>query len=200
MRRRTATAFVVSCGLIISAAAMPSAAAARLRTSTTIFEPFRNDGTPTVTVQHKRGYCWTGSLAINRYDAWRCLVGNFISDPCFSSDIATGYVVCPNGLINGGIEIRLTRGLPYKYGDSGNPSTRALPWNIQTLSGRHYVILTGTTTVIDGQRANYGCVSRGCASALWGGPRRHTEPWTILWAPFNATNLNQLVKIRRAWT
>jgi hypothetical protein len=130
MRRRTATAFVVSCGLIISAAAMPSAAAARLRTSTTIFEPFRNDGTPTVTVQHKRGYCWTGSLAINRYDAWRCLVGNFISDPCFSSDIATGYVVCPNGLINGGIEIRLTRGLPYKYGDSGNPSTRALPWNI----------------------------------------------------------------------
>lgn len=199
MRRPTILTLAVCCGLI-AAAAMAPGAAAQLRTRTAIFEGFHSDGSPTIRVQHKRGYCWTGSLAADRYDAWRCFIGNFIYDPCFSSDAAPGYVVCPNGLVNGGIEIRLTRGLPYRYQDPGNPSTRALPWDIETMSGRHYVILTGATTVDDGQRLNYGCVSRGCTGALWGGPRRHAEPWTILWAPFKATSLHQLVQIRRTWT
>ena len=50
------------------------------------------------------------------------------------------YVVCPNGLVNAGIEIRLIRALPFKFADSGTPSKRAIPWDIETLSGQHYVM------------------------------------------------------------
>lgn len=191
-------ALVVGCGVVL--AASPPAVDAQFQTRATVYEPFRNDGTVKINVQSRRGYCWTGSLATNRYDAWRCFVGNYIFDPCFSSDNAPGKVVCPNGTLNGGIEIRLTRGLPYKYEDTGSPSIRGMPWDIQTLGGRYYVILTGATTVVDGQRLNYGCVSHGCNGALWGGPRRHTEPWTILWARPTATTLSTLVKLRHVWT
>ncbi len=64
--------------------------------------------------------------------------------------------MCPNGYVSRGVEIRLTRRLPYRYADSGTPSRRAHPWAIETLSGRRYVMLTGATKVVDGQRLNYG--------------------------------------------
>lgn len=198
--RRSVVALLICCGLSVGGAATPTSALARVRTRSTIFRPFRSDGSPTIRVTRKRGYCWTGSLAANRLDAWRCLVGNQISDPCFSSDLNPDYVVCPNGLVSGGIEIHLTRGLPYKYADPGRPSMGALPWNIETLAGRHYAFITGGTRVADGQRLNYACVLRGCNGILWGGPRRHTEPWTILWSRDNATMLHQLTKIRQVWT
>jgi hypothetical protein len=200
MLGRKAMARALWCALAVVLVVPPSESFARLRTGATIFRAFRTDGTPTIPVRRRSGYCWTGSLAVNRYDAWRCAAGNEIGDPCFSSDLATGYVVCPNGYVSRGVEIRLTRRLPYRYADSGTPSRRAHPWAIVTLSGRRYVMLTGATKVVDGQRLNYGCLTRGCGSALWGGPRRNTEPWTILWAPFDATSLRELAKIRRVWT
>ena len=101
------------------ALALPASAAARGHTIETVFHAFRADGTPSIHVQTRSGYCYSGSLAIDRTDAWRCFVGNFIYDPCFSSSIAPGEVVCPDLAITGGIEINLTRRLPRRLADSG---------------------------------------------------------------------------------
>ena len=38
------------------------------------------------TGEPQAGRCWTNSLAVWRDDAWRCIVGNEIYDPCFSED------------------------------------------------------------------------------------------------------------------
>src|SRR4051812_41136067 len=41
------------------------------------------------------GYCWEGSIADTRSDAWRCFLGNLILDPCFSNETATSdFVIC----------------------------------------------------------------------------------------------------------
>lgn len=57
------------------------------------------------------GYCWTGSIASNRADAYRCMVGNSIHDPCFTLD--TKSVVCPiDAAQNTGISIVVTKPLP----------------------------------------------------------------------------------------
>jgi hypothetical protein len=54
----------------------------------TIFHPFKADGAPTIHVRSRSGYCYTGSLTIARSDAWRCFVGNYLYDPCFSANLA----------------------------------------------------------------------------------------------------------------
>ena len=41
--------------------------------------------------------------------------------------------------------------------------------------------------------------SRGSSAALWGLPDRQVEPWTIYWAPMDATSLHKRVAIRHAW-
>jgi len=38
------------------------------------------------TGEPQEGNCWTSSLAVWREDAWRCIAGNAIYDPCFSTD------------------------------------------------------------------------------------------------------------------
>lgn len=50
--------------------------APKLKTKISVFYAFTRDATPTLHTQSKRGYCWTGSLAADRNDAWRCFVGN----------------------------------------------------------------------------------------------------------------------------
>lgn len=41
----------------------------------------------------EKGFCWTGSLAISRDDAWRCMVRSNIFDPCFVVE-ALGRILC----------------------------------------------------------------------------------------------------------
>jgi hypothetical protein len=193
-RRIGVVGFAIGALLVVGSAT----ATARLMTQTTIFEPFNPDGSPTLHVKNASGYCWTGSLATRRRDAWRCFKGNYILDPCFSSSSAPGVVLCPNMGVIGGIELHLTRPLPRQAANTGRPSLSNHPWGIQLSSGRNCVFLTGATTLVAGQRLNYGCAGPG-PDGLWGLPRRRAQPWTILVAPFNATGLNQRATIRHAW-
>ena len=179
--------------------AAPAGAGAHSRTTVTIFRAFTADGTPTIHTRSKSGYCWTGSLTANRDDAWRCFVGNYIYDPCFSSSRAQGVVVCPNLQVNGGIEIQLTRRLPRGMADPGSPSVHAQPWNIELTNGHHCAFFSGATSVIHGTRLNYGC-GGGLKYALWGFPNHRSEPWTILIGGFTATRLHQHRAIRHVWT
>ena len=81
-----------------------------------------------------RGSCWSSSLAAGRDDAWRCMRGNYIFDPCFSSPKAQGVVLCVvSPWSKSGVEIVLTKRLPNPY--AGRPSTTGLPWAIQTSAG-----------------------------------------------------------------
>ena len=165
----------------------PASAAARLISKVTVFHAFTASGAPAFKTRKVSGYCWTGSIAADRSDAWRCFVGNDIYAPCFSSALAPGYVACPDANLNKGIRIKLTRKLPLKYANHRRPSVKARPWLLETVSGRRWEFVTGATNQINGRAADY--FSRGSSAALWGLPDRHAQPWTIYWAPMNATRM-----------
>lgn len=175
-------------------------ATAATHTHASIYAPFASSGAPMVHVTGTvRGHCWTGSLAAARRDAWRCLTGNQIHDPCFSSVNARGRVLCP---VSGpwsprAIQIKLTARLPTKYANPGSPSTAGLPWALVTTSGWRCELNTGATTVVQGRRANYACT--GTSDWLWGAPSRRSHPWKIYVAPASTHQLNRTVGIPAAW-
>jgi hypothetical protein len=175
-------------------------AAAATQTQATIYSAFAASGSPAGHVTGTlRGHCWSGSLATERQDAWRCLSGNLIYDPCFSSANAKGIVLCPaTGPWSAStIEIKLTSKLPANYGNKGKPSTSGLPWALVTTQGWKCRLTTGASTVVDGKRANYFCT--GTADTLWGAPTRASQPWKIYVAPNGAKKLKRKVAISSAW-
>ena len=191
--------YVMLLAAVASVMAIPASASGHIRTGVTVFEPFASDGTPTLSTRTKSGYCWTGALTSIRNDAWRCFVGNYIYDPCFSSAQAPGVVICPNLQVNGGIDIQLTRRLPRGQANPGTPSPNDQPWNIQLTNGHHCVLSAGATNVVQGKRLNYFC-GGGLKYGLWGFPRRRTQPWTILVAPFSTMTLHGQRSIWHVWT
>ncbi|MBV8149241.1 MAG: hypothetical protein JO092_09140 [Candidatus Eremiobacteraeota bacterium] len=69
-----------------------------------------NAGSMTV-ARNASGWCWTSSIASTRTDAYRCMAGNEIYDPCFTR--GTSSVVCPENLVNNsGLALKLTKPLP----------------------------------------------------------------------------------------
>ncbi len=185
-------------GIVAIPLMLPAPAAARPRTIATVFHAFTSNGKPSIATRSKSGYCFTGSLTINRNDAWRCIVGNSLYDPCFSSAQAPGVVICPDRQVTRGTEIHLTRPLPRASADPGQPSLRNQPWDIELFSGRHFQFSSGASNVVHGLRLNYFCGS-SCTYGLWGFPRRRTQPWTILVGPFTAKTLHQRRAIRHVW-
>ena len=88
------------------AIALLATAAAPAQTSvasTTIVKVRANALKTTSTVS---GECWTTSVASPRTDAFRCMAGNAISDPCFVVD--AGSVACATDVFDGqGIVMKL---------------------------------------------------------------------------------------------
>jgi hypothetical protein len=122
--------------LALLAAAVPALAAPTIaaRTSTMIF----NAKSMHVTARES-GYCWTTSIASHRSDAYRCMTGNSIHDPCFTRSQRS--VVCPTDLAsNSGIEVSLTKPLPPPQRQAA-----ANAWQMQLRSGEMCNIGTGTT-------------------------------------------------------
>ena len=78
-----------------------------IATEVDVFEP---SGTPSYVVE---GSCWTGSVAALRADAWRCMVGNAIYDPCFGPQDAAA-VICVRSPLDESenVQINLTEALP----------------------------------------------------------------------------------------
>jgi hypothetical protein len=117
-------------------------------TKVTVFHP---TGAAGATV---RGNCaMGGSLAVQRADAWRCIVGNEIYDPCFSAGAHATSVICgatPAKPV--GIRVSLPGPLPAHDRVLGSQA-----WILQLGNGTTCGFLTGGTFGIKGQRANYGC-------------------------------------------
>jgi len=85
------------------------------------------------------GYCWVTSIASQRRDAFRCMAGNAIHDPCFER--SAREVACPEGASGrSGILLSLTKPLP----PSGS-GTRNV-WKMQLASGATCNVGTGTIT------------------------------------------------------
>lgn len=98
-----------------------------------------------------KGYCWTSSNASPRADAFRCMIGNSIMDPCFK--VNARLVACPQNLVaNTGTLIALTKPLP-----APNPKSPAKPWSFQIAGGSGITCNAGTGTVI----ANYPYYCQG---------------------------------------
>lgn len=75
------------------------------------------------------GNCWTSSIASTRADAYRCMTGNEIYDPCFVIDPKS--VGCPTDLsADSGIVLNLTKPLPPP--ESPLPVTQAFAMVLQS--------------------------------------------------------------------
>jgi hypothetical protein len=188
-----ATAFALVFASVAAAASSP------VKTSVHLYSPFGAGGLArgVHVARAAKGYCWTGSGADSRSDAWRCFVGNYIYDPCFSSQIdVANYVVCP--LTNPGspvLRINLTKKLPPAGGSRADP-TRFAPWTVKLVNGKWCSIFSGATGLIAGLRINHGCTG---GRVLLGNPRRSTPTWTIFYAPNYHASQYQPVPIAQAW-
>ena len=147
-------------------------------------------------VQRGRGYCFTGSLADARADAWRCFLGNEIEDPCFSGGV--GLVICPSGTPDSGdaLALRLTKPLPRNQVNPPGDPTHKDPWVIVSGGGAYCYRVTGTTTLMAGRALTYECAG---ASALAGSPNRSRSVWTIDLLPTGTSTRYITAAIRSVW-
>ena len=120
------------------------------KTEVTIFRPSMPDG------PSRSGECWTDSIAVSRSGVWRCMVGNEIYDPCFSSAGLTNAVICDANPAQGsaGFVLKLTKPLP-------KPSSQApiysRPWLVKLADKTTCEIQTGTIAFVAGLEVPYGC-------------------------------------------
>ena len=163
-------------GTLVIAGAGAGAAAILLRTEHTGHLPvFTPQGTLSARFQvgaRGRGSCWTASLATGAADAYRCMEGNAIHDPCFAASRRARRVACFIDPWHPLTLLTLDRPLP-RHG-AAPPGT--LPWAIETVDGRRCTFLTGATAPMAGLRINYGCIG---GSYLIGAPDREHPLWTI---------------------
>lgn len=119
-----------------------------------------------------KGSCWTASIAAPRPDAWRCMAGNEIRDPCFSAGSRAREVVCVGNPFARQVTLMLlTRPLnPKAHGPKGKPHA----WMLRLAGGAQCGFATGATGLVDGMRLNYACTSGGW---LAGDPDRSKSTW-----------------------
>ncbi len=115
----------------------------------------------------QEGSCWTSSLAVWREDAWRCMVGNDIYDPCFSSgdSVTCGASPVPP---TDGFPLTLTEPLP---APQVPPDAASHAWMVELPDG------------VGDERINYFCPSSDPAQSvvILGDPVPGTV-WTAHWA------------------
>lgn len=156
-----------------------SAGASTQTTRVTIYRPFAGGRlAPSYTVTGAaRGYCWTGSIADERSDAWRCLVGNVIHDPCFSDPAVRTWVACADTpFARRVLRLNLTKPLPRKQANRGSAG-HGQPWALKLPGGTVCTAFTGATWLYHGLGASYGCTDK---AFLAGAPNRSKPTWTIV--------------------
>lgn len=105
----------------------------------------------------REGSCWTDSIAVTRAGAWRCMVGNAISDPCFTvaSKGNREQLVCDAdpALKRAGFVLKLTKPLPR----SSSRHQRAEPWIFRLADNSICEAMTGTLSLVNGEPARWSC-------------------------------------------
>ncbi len=141
--------------------------------------------TPASSTPVERGSCWTNSIAAPfRADAWRCAVGNGISDPCFAIPNSTSSLLCginptvPNSTST--FVLKLTQSLPASQVPPGLPPSN-WAWLVQLGNGTLCTPFTGTLPITaTGDVANYGCAPGplGKDIMIFGGLNTSSSVWT----------------------
>lgn len=140
---------------------------------------------PASSTPERDGSCWTDSIAAPfRADAWRCTIGNSISDPCFQISGSTDTLLCninPTVLDSTStFVLKLTQPLPAAQTPPGAPPPN-WAWLVQLGDGTLCTPFTGTLPVTaSGQAANYGCAPGplGDNVMIFGGLNSSSSVWT----------------------
>jgi len=107
----------------------------------------------------REGKCWTRSIAIPRPDAWRCMIGNEIVDPCFAS-ADKKYAVCNPNPARGEPSFRLKLTEPLPRSDvpaQSMTSEYKSGWLVELADGTICRPMTGTSFEVQGKTANFYC-------------------------------------------
>jgi len=168
-------------------------------TKVKIFAPFEGEqlAKGLVIASRVSGSCWIGSAAdLGRSDAWRCMSGNEIRDPCFAGFLLDLHVVvCGSPFTNRVVEMNLTSELPKNMGNR-DTQTSGLPFALELDDGSSCAMMTGATSTVDGMRANYSCL--GSKETVYGEPDRSTALWKIYVRPTGTSELKQ-ANVLVAW-
>jgi hypothetical protein len=155
---RSAARLIVAMLLISIAPAMASGRTVQ-KTEVTIFQPALPSG------PRRSGECWTDSIAVARSGVWRCILGNEIDDPCFTSPDLTGAVICGANPASGtpGFVMNLTKPLPKP---SSNQTPQPRPWLVKLADGTTCEAATGTMAFVQGIVIPYNCSdSKKCSDS-----------------------------------
>jgi hypothetical protein len=124
------------------------------------------------------GSCWTGSIGLQRPDAWRCLTArNEILDPCLRSPQGGRVpLVCVTGRT--AVRLTLTKPLPLKL--ANRPQKLFTPWRLLLANGDLCERFTGSNAgSVQSQGLVYGCTSGGTTTY----PNTSKPAWTIRYLP-----------------
>jgi hypothetical protein len=137
------------------------------------------------------GACWTGSIASQRPDAWRCMVSNNIYDPCFSN-AALSSVACSNDPFSKSVVlIVLDKPIPTQERNTG----KAAPWALLLSNGARCYLATGATGEVAGMRLNYECSSSGWVLGTVDASKR---PWQVFYSAKSDGTHYKRVSVRQA--
>ena len=162
-------------GLMLS----PATSMATEPTNVVTYEPFQGNALHAgFKVSSKvQGYCWDSEASL-RPDAWRCMAGNSLWDPCFSSAIqGSPAVACPGSPFSKTVILmHLTKPLPKRTAVRSD----LMPWGLQLADGARCQIVTGATGLKAGMPVRYGCNDwRGCV--LGDNIDRSAQPWRVFY-------------------
>lgn len=141
------------------------------------------------------GTCWTGSIAVDTANAWRCVSGNEIHDPCFvaQASAAAREVACLSSPWSEAVLMHLTKPLSISNGNAlSNPLT--FTWALQLANGDRCVMGTGANSQVAGVDLDYYCTSGALAGSL----NTRLEPWAVEYYVKGADVLRQ-VDVATAW-
>jgi hypothetical protein len=114
---------------------------------------------PPIPSEKREGSCWTNSNIIQRSDAWRCMIGNAIFDPCYTTRDKT-TIVCdskPDIAKPTGFVLKLTKPLPTSDVPHGPSSSASM---IELEDGTICEAISGASGATDGvrtERISYSC-------------------------------------------
>ncbi|WP_157472420.1 hypothetical protein [Frankia sp. EAN1pec] len=103
------------------------------------------------------GECWTLSLVSNSADAFRCMSGHFIYDPCFTASWAEAVCIADPWSTEV-VRLSLTKDPPFTEDDRFN-NNDVPRWALILESGDLCTRVSGMRGAVDGQPVSYSCVS-----------------------------------------
>lgn len=145
-----------------------------------VFQPWKTTGAEGLSsnvrvISRVTGYCWRHSNVTNRPDAYRCVYGNVLPDPCISNPYEgseSRQVACAYPDPSSVVLISLTKPLP---GSSGIVKALSAPWFLVLDDGEKCMAFSGGTTPVAGLSEHYSCGNAG----LYGDIRDTGPKWTI---------------------